>query len=58
MGKLHQDKLENRLHALVCHGQISLATAQHDIATNWIAAYKQYVGPQPDQTRSHHGGYQ
>ncbi|WP_226844525.1 hypothetical protein [Acidithiobacillus ferriphilus] len=57
-GSYTKDKLENRLHALVCHGQISLATAQHDIATNWIAAYKQYVGPQPDQTRSHHGGYQ
>jgi hypothetical protein len=40
-----KDKLENKLHALVCAGTITLATAQHDVATNWIAAYKLYIGP-------------
>jgi hypothetical protein len=39
-----KDKLENKLHALVCAGQIDLKTAQHEIATNWIAAYQKYLG--------------
>jgi hypothetical protein len=26
----------------VCHGNLDLATAQHDIATDWISAYKKY----------------
>ncbi len=44
----HQkDKLENRLHEMICTGKISLQQAQHDIATNWIAAYRQYVGLLP-----------
>lgn len=42
-----KDGLENTLHALICNGKISLATAQHDIATDWISAYKKYVGPLP-----------
>ncbi len=37
-----KDALENRLHDLVCEGQIDLATAQRDISENWIAAYKKY----------------
>jgi hypothetical protein len=37
-----KDDLENHLHRLVCEGKIDLATAQHDIATNWIFAYKKY----------------
>ena len=40
-----KDSLENRLHALVCAGSLSLATAQYEEATNWIAAYNKYVGP-------------
>jgi hypothetical protein len=39
-----KDKLEERLHELVCTGKLDLATAQHDIAVNWIAAYRKYVG--------------
>jgi len=35
-----KDELENRLHEMVCDGQIDLSTAQNEIATNWIAAYK------------------
>ena len=41
-----KDSLENRLHALVCAGSLSLASAQYEEATNWIAAYNKYVGPQ------------
>ena len=37
-----KDQLEDLLPNLVCQGEIDLATAQHDIATDWIAAYKKY----------------
>ena len=37
-----KDALEERLHELVCNGQISLSTAQQDVAANWIAAYRKY----------------
>jgi hypothetical protein len=37
-----KDALEDRLHNLVCEGQIDLATAQREISVNWIAAYKKY----------------
>jgi hypothetical protein len=39
-----KDTLEHRLHQLVCQGKVDLATAQHDIATDWIEAYRKYVG--------------
>jgi anti-sigma factor RsiW len=37
-----KNSLEEQLHQLVCAGQLDLSTAQHDIATDWIAAYKKY----------------
>jgi hypothetical protein len=37
-----KDELEDRLHRLVCSGQIDLATAQRDISHDWIGAYKKY----------------
>jgi hypothetical protein len=37
-----KDQLEEHLHRLVCGRQVSLATAQRDIASNWIAAYQKY----------------
>jgi hypothetical protein len=39
-----KDRLEERLHELVCSGKLDLPTAQRDIAVNWIDAYKKYVG--------------
>lgn len=42
-----KDLLENRFHALVCSHAVPLDQAQHDIATDWIAAYTRYVGPLP-----------
>ena len=39
---LVKDELERLLPTLVCRGAIDLATAQRDIASNWIAAYKKY----------------
>jgi hypothetical protein len=37
-----KDDLEEQLHQMVCAGKLDLSTAQNDIATNWIAAYKKY----------------
>jgi len=37
-----KDDLEERLHEMVCDGDLDLSAAQRDIATDWIAAYKKY----------------
>jgi len=37
-----KDDLEERLHEMVCGGELDLSTAQRDIATDWISAYKKY----------------
>jgi hypothetical protein len=37
-----KDQLEDRLHEMVCHGDLDLATAQRDISADWIAAYRKY----------------
>jgi hypothetical protein len=37
-----KDALEHDLHRRVCEGSLNLATAQRDMATDWIAAYKKY----------------
>jgi hypothetical protein len=37
-----KDELEGHLRNLVCGGQLDLATAQSEIAANWIGAYKKY----------------
>jgi Putative zinc-finger len=37
-----KDALEDRLRDMVCSGELDLARAQRDIATNWVAAYKKY----------------
>ncbi len=42
-----KDRLEDKLHELVCNGKIDLKTAQREIAANWIEAYKKYVSPNP-----------
>ena len=39
-----KDALEDTLHKMVCDGQLSLDTARQAIATDWVAAYRQYVG--------------
>jgi hypothetical protein len=38
-----KDKLENKLHSMVCSGQISLMQAQKEISTDWIGAYRRYI---------------
>jgi len=37
-----KDQLEQRLHAMVCSSEIDLSTAQREIATDWVSAYKKY----------------
>jgi hypothetical protein len=37
-----KDALEDRLHGLVCAGQVDLGTAQREISRDWIGAYKKY----------------
>jgi hypothetical protein len=37
-----KDALEDHLYDLVCQGKINLETAQHDLATDWVSAYKRY----------------
>ncbi|HEX7610389.1 MAG TPA: hypothetical protein VF380_06940 [Solirubrobacteraceae bacterium] len=39
-----KDGLENRLHAMVCSGRITLAAAQRQIAGNWVASYRNLFG--------------
>jgi len=42
-----KDKLENRMHDMVCSGQISLTAAQHQIAADWKALYRRVFGITP-----------
>jgi len=49
-----KDKLENKLHEMICSRQIDIKAAQREIATDWIAAYKKYVGPEPSANDAHH----
>ena len=42
-----KDKLENKLHSMVCSGQKSLRSAQREIATNWQKLYKTVYGTIP-----------
>jgi Putative zinc-finger len=37
-----KDQIEALLPRMVCEGRLDLATAQHDLAADWIAAYKKY----------------
>jgi hypothetical protein len=45
-----KDRLEDKLHQLVCGGQLDLKTGQQAIASNWIEAYQKYVSPNPPGT--------
>lgn len=43
-----KDKLENRMHSLICDGKLDLKQAQEEIAKDWKAAYVKYIGPLPN----------
>jgi hypothetical protein len=40
-----KDTLEDVLHKMVCSGQVPLDTARQEMAADWLAAYRKYVGP-------------
>jgi hypothetical protein len=42
-----KDALENRIHDMVCAGQLSLRSAQQQIAANWQALYTKVYGVPP-----------
>lgn len=42
-----KDKLENRLHAMVCANEMTLRAAQQQIAADWQALYKKVFGVPP-----------
>jgi Protein of unknown function (DUF3761) len=42
-----KDKLENKLHAMVCAGTVTLRAAQVGIATHWQALYVSVFGTSP-----------
>jgi hypothetical protein len=53
-----KDQLEDRLHQMVCRGDVDLATAQHELSTDWIAAYRKYFHantPVSDDAPNHPG---
>ena len=43
-GAKEKNELENVLHKAVCDDTIPLAQAQHEIAADWIGAYRKYIG--------------
>jgi hypothetical protein len=42
-----KDKLENKLHDLVCDGTMTLRSVQKQIAANWQALHKRVFGAAP-----------
>ena len=50
-----KDALEDHLYQLVCEGNLDLATAQREIAADWVAAYKKYF--ETERPLSVHAGF-
>jgi hypothetical protein len=44
-GAHEKDQLENKLHELVCDGDLELAAAQAMIVSDWYAAYWRFIEP-------------
>jgi hypothetical protein len=42
-----KDRLENKLHALVCAHRLGLRTVQRAIASNWVLLYRNVYGVKP-----------
>jgi hypothetical protein len=42
-----KDRLENKLHSLVCSGSMSLQASRVEIASNWQALYRKVFGTAP-----------
>jgi hypothetical protein len=39
-----KDRLENRLHRMVCDGTLALSAAQREIAGDWVRSYRRLFG--------------
>jgi hypothetical protein len=50
-----KDQLEDYLRDRVCSGTLDLATAQRDLAVNWIEAYKRYFHTDQPLSETHQG---
>lgn len=46
-----KDRVETKMKTLVCAGTITLDTARTALMTDWIAAYRTYVGPIPGEAK-------
>lgn len=62
-GARTKDALENKLHALVCDGRMTLPRAQHIEAEDWVSAYRTLIGTPPPghpskPVRIHHPTHQ
>jgi hypothetical protein len=53
-GSYAKDRLEYKLNQLVCDGTLPLHDAQTAIASDWVAAYRRYLGPEPDNRPLHY----
>ena len=50
-----KDALEAKLCQLACDGKVPLEEAQREIATDWIAAYRKYIGAGSRKTATQEG---
>jgi hypothetical protein len=39
-----KNRLEEQLYKLVCRGELDLKEAQREIASDWVSAYRKYIG--------------
>jgi len=44
-----KDRLERKLQLMVCAGEITLHSARTAIQSDWHAAYREYVAPEPPE---------
>lgn len=50
----HKNQLERRLRKLVCKGELDLEKAQQEISSDWVSAYKKYLGgPGRERSKRH-----
>ena len=52
-----KDRLESKLHNMICSGQIDVATAQQSIAGDWTETYRTYFGEPSIETAARPRAY-
>lgn len=50
-GSFAKDRLEARMVRLVCSHRLRLNAARRMMAEDWTAAYRRFIGPEPDNRR-------